>query len=230
MEFKSVEAAKLYFEENKCNIDERMNERLREQRYRCVIYRLMHKNEDTTELDHYLNKLVDCLAKDKIFPPSAKLVQHFRYEEKDIIDAQNVLTHVINSHNVVLKRGLIWLGLRISASFINIFCPPPDERLNRRFLVNPDKLTMMIKGEGQPLRFHLSAFCNNHEDFPIEHCIVSCCTEWNSLMPWLDYETWSGVDANAPSAELATEPNKRVKFDDNAHYIGYAQQFALEYN
>ena len=235
MEFESIEAAQLYLEDNKCNVDHKMNEQLLAQRYKCTLYRLMHKNNDTRELDHYLGKLVDCLARDQIFPPAPKLMQQRKYEDKDITDAQAVLTHVINSKDLVLKRGLVLLGLRISASFINIFCPPPDERLNRRFLVNPEKLMLFIKGEGQPLRFHLSAFCNNNQDFPIDHCVISCCTEWNSLMPWLDHEQWSGISANAPSVGLIanTNRNKRQRLDgrdggDVVQYIEHAHQFALE--
>lgn len=195
------------------------------ERNKDVIYRIMNNNSDWRELDFYVGKFIDCLSRDKIFPPAPEYIEQRRYEKKDVTDAQEVLTKVLQSDKLVLKRGLIWLGLRISPSFINQFCPPPSEKLNRRFLVNPEKLALMIKGEGQPLRLHLSAFCNNSQTFSIDHCVISCCTDWNSLMPWMDYDTWSKVDANTSSIERINAKRNRL---DNAsmakHSIEYHSQ------
>ena len=235
LKFKSVDAAKLYLEQNESSVGDEESKKLEEQRNKCTIYRLMHNNEDPAELNYFLNKLVECLARDRVFPPAQKLMDQHKFEKADITSAQAVLTHVINGRNLVLKRMLIWLGLRISSSFINIFCPPPDEKLHRRFLVDPGKLAMMIKGEEQPLRFHLSSFCNNNQQFTLEHCLTSCCVEWNSLMPWLDHDTWSGVDANAPSANLIASA-KRQKLCAAPHSAGRAyiadgtHQLFLEYD
>ena len=236
LKFESVDAAQLFLNQSKCTIRDELNKKLLEQRNKCAIYRLMHNNDDPRELDFFLGKLVNCLARDEIFPPAPALVIQRKYEKADITQAQNVLTWILNSHNLVYKRGLIWLGLRISASFINIFCPPPSEQLRRRFLVDPDKLIMMIKGEDQPVRLYLSAFCNNNQSFSLEHCVVSCCNQWNMLMPWLEYERWSGVSTNAPSVGLIANSNKHRRQllgadkgpSDNLQYIEHAQVQFLE--
>ena len=137
VELKRVNAANL--PNIKCNVSDRQNRALVELRCKDTIYRLMTKNDDTRELDSYVQQLIECLARDKIFPVEQAVIDTRVYERRDMTQAQEVLTHVKTSHNVILKRAFLWLGLRICPSFINTFCPPPSDRLHRR-VVQPDAL------------------------------------------------------------------------------------------
>lgn len=207
VELKRVNAANL--PNIKCNVSDRQNRALVELRCKDTIYRLMTKNDDTRELDSYVQQLIECLARDKIFPVEQAVIDTRVYERRDMTQAQEVLTHVKTSHNVILKRAFLWLGLRICPSFINTFCPPPSDRLHRRFLADPAKLSLILKGPNQPVRFYLSLFVNGQSTL---HHMVTCCTaEWCSLMPWENHAAWSAVDPNTPSRELLEGRRKRAK-------------------
>ena len=166
---------------------------------------------DDNLLTHYVGKLIDCLAQDKLFPPHPRYVKE--YEADDILQAQQVLTMIHKSDKKVFKCGLIWLGLRVCPSFVSIFCPPPDPYLQRRFLVNPEKLAHMIKGDKQPLRYELSRFVTSSGRVPIHHFVCACLLHWYTLMPWLDYEVWSNISPNAPSREIETAARRRFLND-----------------
>ena len=173
-------------------------------------------------LDHYVAKLIDCLAQDKIFPPHPKFAK--KYEQEDIRRAQETLTAISKSKLVMFKQSLIWLGLRISSSFINVFCPPPHPTLSRRFLVNPEKLADMITGDKQPLRYEISRFVCSNGRVPLHHFVATCFTHWYMRMPWLDYQIWAKVSPNAPSKEIEQAARRRVIKDNTAdsshhHYL-----------
>jgi len=184
---------------------------------------LMKMLNDPALLTHYVGKLIDCLAQDKLFPPHPKYAKD--YEEEDILRAQNVLTTLHKSDKKAFKLGLIWFGLRVSPSFVNIFCPPPDPLLQRRFLVNPEKLAAMIKGKQQPLRERISLFVCCSGRITLEHFVSSCYEEWMTSLPWLDHEVWSNISPNAPSKEIENAARRRSINDHSSHEPNF-----LEYN
>jgi len=139
---------------------------------------------DNTELlDHYVGKLIDCLAEDRIFPPHPRFRKN--YEEADIAEAESTLTKIKNSDLSAFKKALIWTGLRISASFVHVFCPPANINIERRFLVNPDKLYELLKGKEQPIRYEMSRYMCSEGRVNLEHFVASCNTHWEMRIPWL---------------------------------------------
>jgi len=190
---------------------------------------------DNTELlDHYVGKLIDCLAEDRIFPPHPRFRKN--YEEADIAEAESTLTKIKNSDLSAFKKALIWTGLRISASFVHVFCPPANINIERRFLVNPDKLYELLKGKEQPIRYEMSRYMCSEGRVNLEHFVASCNTHWEMRIPWLDHEHWSNISPNAPSRELKSIA-KRGAIKDNGltsndadHYIdGGATQAMIDY-
>jgi len=173
------------------------------------IIRLM-SNEQL--LNHYFCKLIDCLAQDGIFPPHPKYRK--KYETADIKEAEAVLNRLKNSQLHLQKQALIWMGLRISVSFVQIFCPPPSVQMERRFLVNPEKLYEMLRGKENPISYQMSRYMCSMGRVPLSHFVSSCMTDWYARLPWLNHEQWARVSPNAPSKELKNIA-KRAIIKDN---------------
>lgn len=214
MEIKSIAATYLEISKQQSEYNSKFNEHIEQNKNNDIIHRLMTNNEDQRELTDFVQKLAQCLAEDGVFPPTKEALLKRPREMGDVIQTQNRLTLIVKSNNLVLKRALIWCGLRISVSFVKLFCPAPDPSLDSRFLVDPDKLSYLIRGHDkfetsvlspqkrrhQPVRFYLSAFINGTMD--VVHMVTSCCIEWFELKPWDNYEQWSSLSPNMPSTSL----------------------------
>lgn len=214
MEIKGIAATYLKISEYQSMFNSRVNEYIKEDKDKDVIHRIMTNNDDQRELTDFVQKLARCLADDGVFPPTRETLLKRPREMGDVIQTQNRLTLIIKSNSLVLKRALFWCGIRISVSFVKLLCPAPDPSLDSRFLVDPDKLSYLVRGHDkfdtsvktpqkrrhQPVRFYLSAFINGTMD--ITHMVTSCCVEWFELKPWDNYAHWSSLSPNMPSLSL----------------------------
>ena len=182
-------------------------------RRRCRLTALL-ESTDRTEVRHFVHELMACLAREHIFPPPQDKVNRHIYDQTDIDAVQQFVTDTCSAGNTVAMKALILTGLRVSALFVQVFCPPPSPTMDRRFLVNPAKLQTFLLGPGKGLVHHISSFVVMRLGTP-EHFVSTCMATWAQLAPWKDYEAWGAVSTNESSAELH-DVHKRQRLGPSA--------------
>ena len=181
---------------------------------RCALTRLL-ESTNPREVAHFMDRLLECLSRDNIFPPPPEKVDKHIYEQCDIDQVARTLAGIRASEDTVTMKVVILAGLRVSTLFLQIFCPPPSPTLDRHFLVDPDALLFFLSGENNPLQCHITAFVVGRASSP-EKLVTDCLTSWLELGSWRTHDTWSRISANEPSAELhAVAKRLRLEAGEN---------------
>jgi hypothetical protein len=190
--------------------------KLRENMNKCALLRLL-ESTDPDEVRHFVDRLMECLSRAKKFPPPTEKVDRHVYEQTDITRVAETVASVKASGDTVAMKVILLAGLRTSAMFVQIFCPPPSPTMDRRFLVDPDVMQAFTTGLNNPLQTHMTAFLVGRAATP-EMLVTACLTSWMELGPWHDADRWSKLEANAPSVEMRAVA-KRIKMAEGGRAV-----------
>ena len=206
---------------------------LEERRKKCALTALF-ESRDVARTRAYVHELLSCLQREGIFPPSQDKVDEHVYEQTDVEKARTLVRDVCAAGNLPAMFTLLLTGLRISAMFRQVFCPLPSPLMERRFLVNPQKLEFFVFGRRPGLIRLLTSLLLARHESP-EHFVSVVMTEWEQLAPWDDYETWGSMSTNQPGAGIV-DARKRLRLtaagEANEHAMleaAAADPAALEY-
>lgn len=195
------------------NVSMEQMEEVEKKRSRCRLTALLESN-NPAEVRHFVDELMDCLARENIFPPPPAMVNLNLYEQSDIDGVQEFVTAVTSAGNLIPMKALILFGLRVSVRFVQVFCPPPSPTMERRFLVDPEKLSEFLGTQVKGLPYHMSCFLMTRLSSPMVF-VAACLTTWRQNAPWENFEVWGSVSTNAISAELG-DVRKRQRLGNYA--------------
>jgi hypothetical protein len=165
-------------------------------REQCKLYQLLTA---TTAIDQYVGLCFECLAADHVYPFTAGTYEHVD-EILSVRTCNFIRAADAGTDAVVYQRALLLIGLRMSSTFRNLFCPPPDSQTQGRFLVNPEKLRAFVKGPDAPLPALTDALFNGKLSVPVFAAMG--LMKWTEMMPWEGREHWGATDPNTPSVDV----------------------------
>jgi hypothetical protein len=210
------------------NVEEKMKEELRENRNKCMLFRLLSDNGPGADdlLNKYARLARMCATTYGIYP-LGKTTMDAEVKILEIRMAEEGYATMLASPVKMPKRAFLLHSLYVCPEFLQLFCP---QQPGRKFLCNPEKLTKFLFSTNSLFTRLYARFIFQTEPHALygdafSQFVGGALHEWMKMRPWVDMDFWHTAPAMQPSIEIKLLLNQpldhdlRGKFDDTQYLL-----------